>query len=140
MDRRNFIQQACFACMAASTGVIASALSGCATIPVLRTAADGNKILVDAQLFTNEVSALLLREKKLDYDILLVKTAAGFRALYMLCTHNQAALSGNQFSIVCPLHGSEFDFDGFPKKSPATERLRMFRVTEQDGKIIVHLS
>lgn len=126
--------------MAAGAGVLVSALSGCATLPVLRTAAEGNTIPVDAQLFTTEVTALLLREKKLDYDILLVKTPNGFKALYMLCTHNQAALSGNQFSIVCPLHGSEFDFEGFAKKGPATERLRMFRVSEHEGKIIVHLA
>lgn len=126
--------------MAASAGAMVSALSGCASIPVLRTASDGNKISVDAQLFTTEVTALLLREKKLDYDILLVKTAAGYRALYMICTHNQAALSGNKYSIVCPLHGSEFDFDGMVKKGPATKPLHLFKVTEEDGKIIVHLA
>lgn len=126
--------------MAAGAGAGVLSLSSCVSFPVLRIAADGNKIPVDAQLFTAEVTGLLLREKRLPYDILLVKTPNGYRALYMLCTHNAVALSGNQHTILCTEHGSEFDFEGSVKKGPATARLRMFKVSEEAGKIVVHLA
>lgn len=91
-------------------------------------------------LFTAEVNGLLLREKKLPYDILLIKTNEGYSALYMLCTHNSVALTSNKHSIICTDHGSEFNFDGSVKKGPATTRLHKFKVTEEDGKVVVHLS
>lgn len=126
--------------MALGTGVIASTLSSCSTLPVIQSAIDQNRIPFDPANFTEEVNAVLLRTKKFDHDILLRKNTDGtYRAIYMECTHNKFDLSSNKKQIFCTSHGAEFDFEGNVTKGPAVQKLKIFPVVSEGGKLFVRL-
>lgn len=140
MERREFIKKGCFACMALGTGVLATTLSSCSSLPIIQCAIDQNRIPFDPAAFTEDVNAVLLRTKKFDHDILLRKNAdETYRAIYMECTHNKYDLSSNKKQIFCTSHGAEFDFEGNVTKGPAVQKLKSFPVVSEAGKLFVHL-
>ena len=141
MDRRDFIKQSCFACMAPGSGVAISTLSSCSTLPIIKSDIESDKISIDPTNFADGVHSILIRTKKLDHDILLIKNPDNnYRALYMRCTHNHFSLSCNKSQIFCTSHGAEFDFEGNVTKGPAVNKLHTFHAVEENGKIIILLS
>ena len=140
MERREFIKKGCLACMALGVGVVSTTLSSCSPFPVIQSEINGDRIAFDPANFTTEVTAILLRTKKFEHDILVKKNSEGsYRALYMECTHNKFDLSSNKSQIFCTSHGAEFDFEGNVTKGPAVQKLRTFPVISVDGKLFVHL-
>ncbi len=142
MERRDFLKKGCVACVALGSGIVSSTLSSCNTLPIIRTDVESDRIFFDPALFTDEVSSILLRTKKLEYDVLVIKGEdSGYRAVYMNCTHNHFALSSNKKQIFCNSHGAEFDFDGNVLKGPATKKLKTFQViNDEGGKLFVHIN
>lgn len=126
--------------MALGSGVISTFLASCSTLPILKTTVDDGRIAFDPAIFTSEVTALRLRTKKLEHDVLVVKKAEdSYRAIYMQCTHNQFDLSANRKQIFCTSHGAEFNLEGNVTKGPAKENLKTFPVISENGKLFVHV-
>lgn len=141
MDRREFIKQSCFACMALGAGAVIPSLSSCTTLPIVKTDIESKKIIIDPASFTDGAQSILVRAKKLDHDILVIKNPDNtYRALYMRCTHNQFSLSCNKSQIFCTSHGAEFDFEGNVTKGPAVKKLLSFPIILENGKIIIAIS
>ncbi len=124
--------------MALGAGMVS--LSSCTAWPVIRSTAEGSRIPFDPALFTEEITAILLRTETLDYDILVVKRKdSTYNCIYMECTHNKFRLTSNKAQIFCTSHGAEFDFEGNVTKGPAVQKLKTFRVISEAGKLFVHL-
>ena len=62
-------------------------------------------------------------------DIVVINTAAGYRAFSSICTHAQCTVGSFTGSrIVCPCHGSQFDTSGAAVVGPATRALTPYAV------------
>lgn len=126
--------------MALGAGMAITSLSSCSTLPIIKSEVERDRIFVDPVNFA-ESNSLLIRTKRLDHDILLIKnTDDTYRALYMSCTHNHFSLSCNKSQIFCTSHGAEFDFDGNVTRGPAKKQLHRFPVTSENGKIVITIS
>ena len=61
------------------------------------------------------------------------------------CPHAEASLSDGDYladenAVECPLHGSTFDMGtGIPNEPPATEAVRVYAVTIDDGDVQVEI-
>jgi nitrite reductase/ring-hydroxylating ferredoxin subunit len=140
LERREFIKKGCFACMALGAGIVSTSLASCSSFPVLQASVEGDRIALDPANFTSEINVILLRTRKFDHDILVVKNIdSTYRAIYMECTHNKFSLSANKSQIFCTAHGAEFDFEGTVTKGPAAQKLKTFSVVSEHGKLFVHI-
>ncbi|MEM8798220.1 MAG: non-heme iron oxygenase ferredoxin subunit [Pseudomonadota bacterium] len=74
----------------------------------------------------------------------IYKTAKGFFATDLLCTHEQQSLEEGlviDCVIECPLHGGRFDIcTGKALSSPVTVDLKTYPVREENGRIFVQVS
>lgn len=73
--------------------------------------------------------------------VLLLRTAAGFRAVGAKCTHYGASLGKGVFDgalVRCAAHHACFDVDsGRAVRAPALDPLPVYRVEERDGSLFV---
>ena len=139
MNRRNFIHQSCIACMAVGAGV--SLLSSCITTKVATGSSEKGLLRIDAAQFTADTKSLLVRDKQLEFDILLVKiNETTYRALYMQCTHENNPLTYNSKGIYCLSHGSEFDMEGTVTLGPAARNLKQFPTQIENNFITIKIS
>ncbi|WP_184548862.1 ubiquinol-cytochrome c reductase iron-sulfur subunit [Mucilaginibacter sp. FT3.2] len=140
MDRRKFIQQSCTMCVAVGAGLVVGSLSGCATLPVYKTAVANNAVSVPVALF-GTTNFQLIQPKNQYYNIGLKKEADGtYTALLLKCTHadNQLTPTGNGYK--CDLHGSAFNGEGKVTIGPAERPLKKYRTEVQSDQIIIHLT
>jgi nitrite reductase/ring-hydroxylating ferredoxin subunit len=76
-------------------------------------------------------------------SILLVNFDGSLFGVSNICTHQEAFLSEGTLvgkSVVCPLHGSEFDLEtGKAVFPPATEPLQTYLVQIKDDSIFVEV-
>ena len=61
-------------------------------------------------------------------------------AVLLKCTHKGCELSPAAKSLRCPCHGSLFSPEGKVLGPPASEDLRLFKVTENKDHILIHIS
>lgn len=141
ISRRNFIKTGCTACMLAAAG--ASLLESCsAPLPLIKPAAGNGKQLTIAtdSFATGKGNLLVVRSPQLEYDILLVKEADTYKALYLRCTHEGVGLTPASNKIFCSAHGSQFDLDGNVVREPALRPLKTFPTEVINNQIIIHIS
>ena len=127
-------------CLAIGAGLVVGSLSSCSTLPMYKTATEGNKIAVPASLFAQS-NFQIIQAKGLYYNIGLRKEKDNtYTALLLRCTHadNQLTPKGNGFT--CTLHGSAFDTGGQVTKGPAQRPLTKYPTETIQGNIIIHLS
>lgn len=137
-SRRSFIKAGCLHCSAALG--IGFLLEGCSSkIPVYKTVADNEGLAIPEAQFADGKQMLLIRTAKLENDILLLKKANGYEALYLQCTHEGVGLTTTNTKIVCTAHGSIFDFEGNVLKEPALKPLKKFTTELRDQKIFIQL-
>ena len=78
-----------------------------------------------------------------DEEILLVRAAAGIRAMAYLCSHQELALEGGceeGGSWICPHHGAKFSLEtGEALSMPAISGVQLFQVKEESGSVYVML-
>lgn len=140
MHRREFIKQGCFACMALGAGVSMASLSSCSPLPVLKTDYSDGIIQVNPLLLPEGWKAAVIRTKKLENDILLVKNEnETYHAVYLVCTHNNTSLSPTGKEIICTLHNGRFDWKGNVLEGPAPKKLRTFKVSEKNNLLVIEL-
>jgi len=83
---------------------------------------------------------VLLKSEKLGFPICLYHTNSGeYVALLMMCTHKGCELKPQGFTLVCPCHGSEFSEYGIVQNPPAEEKLKRFKVSEDETNIYIYL-
>jgi Rieske Fe-S protein len=141
MRRREFIKSGCTACLLAAAGV--SLLEGCAaSLPMIKVdGAERSDLVINPDSFLhNKDNMLVVRSKQLECDILLIKNADSYKALYLKCTHEGVGLTPTANKIFCSAHGSVFDLDGKVVKEPALRPLRTFNTQFINNQIIIHLN
>lgn len=135
--RRNFIKQSCMACMGLTAlGSLVSACGSSRAVIHPTWTQEALQISLDAFL---TASAVVVRHKNVEYDILVVKEATQYTALQMRCTHNDIGLTYAGKKLICSAHGSEFDLHGQVLKAPASRNLHSYRTSVQDQQLLVHL-
>lgn len=136
-SRREFLKQSCLLCIGASQlGVL---MSSCGTAQSLAQASiENNTLVVTKEKFATS-NTVLVRNRQLPFDILLVKNNEQYSALQMRCTHNDVALSFTGKKLVCNAHGSEFDLEGKVTKEPAEKTLTHYKISENANSILIHL-
>jgi cytochrome b6-f complex iron-sulfur subunit len=80
-----------------------------------------------------EGGALVLPEAR----CAILRTASGFAAYDLTCTHLGCTVSVNAQGFACPCHGSRFDVSGAVVSGPAPRPLRRLELTRRDGRLLV---
>lgn len=136
-SRRQFIKNSCLACM--GMGSLATLLTACgSTQAVFTPLQDKRKLVVPKEKFA-ATSSIIVKNKLLEFTILLVKNNNSFKALQMRCTHNDVALSFTGKKLLCHAHGSEFDLNGKVIKDPAPKSLTEYPISEDAQNIYIHI-
>lgn len=145
MNRRNFITDACTACLSATA--ISALLTSCRLTKYL--SGDLNKDGVTINLSDFEISHdgkttyrpyIIVRNDALKFPICVYRfNDSEYSALWMQCAHQGAELQASGSFLQCPAHGSEFDSKGRVTSGPATSNLRSFPVTINDHQLFIDL-
>ena len=142
-NRRDFIKQSGTACTAiAGLGFLMTAESCSAPANVTASAYDAalNKITIPLSSFGTQ-NKLVVDGPNGDYKIFLIKKSdTEISALQMKCTHRGHGLNMQDTNLHCPLHGSEFDFDGNVTEGPAASPLKKFPVSVENGNAVIALA
>jgi len=140
MDRKEFIQTSCSACMLMTAGFFLSAMPGCTPkYSVFKTEVVDKKLTLPLSAF-KQSSLQLVRPKGWYYDIAVEKNNDNtYTALLLQCTHqeNQLTPDGNGFH--CNLHGSQFDSEGNVRKGPAERPLQRYRTYMDMNSLIIEI-
>lgn len=126
------------ACLGLSTLGLVGASCG-TTKQVLKATVDKETIKVPLDNFLT-ANTLIIKNKSLAYDILLVKKDASYTALQMRCSHNDYPLTFSRKKLTCNSHGSEFDLNGKVLKEPAARSLSQYKTTIDEQHITIHLN
>lgn len=139
-NRRDFVKKSCLICM--GLGGMASILESCASAyPIVKTSSASNKFLtVPLSTFANQVKIAIVRDDKLNDDLLLVKNEKGFKALIMVCTHEINPLYATDTRIICNAHGAQFDFNGQVIKEPALYPLDEYKTEIINNNVHIYIN
>jgi 3-phenylpropionate/trans-cinnamate dioxygenase ferredoxin component len=103
--------------------------------------------MAEKSLIVDNASKIKVGEKlPLEFDgnrILLIRLPDGFYAVDEICTHENVSLqegSVDNGEIECSKHGARFDIKtGDVRSLPAFQPLKIYSVTQQDNKILIHI-
>jgi cytochrome b6-f complex iron-sulfur subunit len=71
---------------------------------------------------------------------LLVRSAGGFAAFSLTCTHLGCSLQQEAEGFTCPCHGSQFDEEGRVLRGPAVQDLERLQViVDESDHVIIHI-
>lgn len=136
MDRRKFIQGIS---VAAASCSLSTGLTGCSYARVVPHDLTQNFIRIRKDSF-GEDFGVLIQESKLIAPIYVRKHADNdYTATLLYCSHKGCEVRPKQNSLVCPCHGSEFDFDGTLRSAPAEEDLFRFPVLTSNDFIQIQV-
>lgn len=140
IERRKFLTNACKLCAGTVlTGFAMSALSSCTPLSIIKTTANNKLLLIPINSFKPNENKLIVRTD-MEFDILLIKTPENkYKALYLKCTHYPNPVMVNKTNLVCPSHGSTFNFDGDVTGEPATKPLQQFNISTDEQNISIQL-
>ena len=142
-SRRAFIKSSCAVCTSiVAAGFIATALNSCGTsLPIYRATNENNLLHIPLASFSGQTKMLLVRNRKLSFDILLIKvTETEYRSLLMKCTHQANPLTATDKGLYCASHGSSFDLLGNVLKEPAQKPLKKFNAAINGNFIEINLN
>jgi len=141
-SRREFILQTSSFCAAAAGLGFLATLDGCKTPSGLALSsydAATNKISLPLSSF-NGHDKLVIDGPGSEYRIFLMKKSdLEITALQLKCTHRGHGVDMEETRLHCPLHGSEFDFDGNVTNGPAASPLKKFPATVEGGNVVIVL-
>ena len=137
MDRKEFIKQCGFYCLAAiGAGIL---LEGCKAPYYAPNTISGNKISIRKADFL-EHKFILVKNERLQAPIYVSKlNEQEYSAVLMLCTHKGCELNPASNFLVCPCHGSEFSNTGKVLSPPAEQDLKKFNVSTDNENIYIQL-
>jgi len=110
-----------------------------AGLPLVKISPKDRSLFVPLNKFSDKNNLLVVRCNNLENDILLVKNANEYKALYLKCTHEGVGLTATDKKILCSAHGSAFDFDGNVLKEPALRPLRQFHTEVINDNLVIQL-
>lgn len=91
------------------------------------------------ELDTDQMKLLHIGERR----IVLGKTETKFVAFNDRCPHKGGSLAGGMMicgTVQCPWHGSQFSCEtGDVKAGPAKDKIESYQITEDNGKVYLHL-
>ncbi|MBL7773957.1 MAG: Rieske (2Fe-2S) protein [Chitinophagaceae bacterium] len=135
MNRKHFIRAGCMLCIgmmlpihdvvanAKTKKYKASLVDGTLTVPLAEIADD---------------NMLILKNKELEFNILLIRKEGEFKALQMMCTHEGVPVTLSGETMHCSAHGSRFDFDGNVLQEPALKPLIQYEVSLNNNSILIN--
>ena len=124
ISRRRFLGGV--ACTLAAAG-----LPGCAAAPVQRGVLRDDRLVLDLAETQAQMAgrpAILVEAAGAPVQFILIRQGDAWRALSALCTHQNCQVRPQRHLLVCPCHGSTFDFDGQVTRGPAPKALPAYRV------------
>lgn len=143
ITRKEFLEQtAALAILGASTGTLATLLTGCTTVRYVSGAENTttNVVTVPLAEFADGAFVVVRKSGKLPAPVYLSKHADGtFSALVMKCTHKGCEVRPAGDLLICPCHGSEFTNKGVVLSPPALENLLSFRTSVDAVSVTIHL-
>lgn len=145
ITRKEFLEQtAALAVLGASTGTLATLLTGCTTVRYVSGTENinANAVAVTVPLaeFADGAFVVVRKGGKLSAPVYLCKHADGtFSALVMKCTHKGCEVRPAGDLLICPCHGSEFTNKGVVLSPPALENLLSFRTSVDATSVTIHL-
>lgn len=142
MNRRNFLQSSCQLCLLGFIGAATtSILDGCvAASSIYKTNVKNNEISVPLNLLNGQ-KVQIISAPETDFDIAVRTEPNGtYKAFLLSCTHHENPLNvvGNGF--LCPLHGSQFDFEGNVRKGPASLPLTQYKTHIANGNLFITIT
>ncbi len=145
MTRKDFIVNACTACLSATA--ISSLISSCTTTRYISGNLGKDGLTVSKDEFkirqkggTAYSSFIIVRNEALKYPICLYRiNDQEYSALWMQCTHQGAELQASGDVLQCSAHGSEFNNKGEVRNGPASTKLKTFPVTITSSEIFIDL-
>jgi Rieske Fe-S protein len=145
MTRKNFIVNACTACISATA--ISSLLSSCASTRYVpgNLGKDGltvskDEFMIKQRENTAYRSFIIVRNDALQYPICIYRFSdEEYSALWMRCTHQGTELQASGDVLQCPAHGSEFNNKGQVTNGPADNHLRAFPITVTNTELFIDL-
>ncbi len=145
MNRRDFIQKGCTACL--SVTVMAGLLSSCGATHYIAGKLGKDGLMVPLDDFKTGKgpdaafrSFIIIRNEALQYPICVYRfSQTDYSALWMRCSHQGAELQVSGDAMHCPAHGSEFNSKGQVTSGPAAQSLRSFPVTVSDTELFIDL-
>lgn len=139
-SRREFIKHSCKICAAGLTiGWLTTQLSACASMPVLKIENENGVLVVPVSSFTEKNNLVIVRNNRMEYDILLVKSGNSYTALQMKCTHQDNPLTVNSTGLFCASHGSIFDLNGNVTKEPALQPLKKYSTKITESSVCINI-
>ena len=143
ITRKEFLEQtAALAVLGASTGTLATLLTGCTTVRYVSgtESTTANAVTVTLAEFADGAFVVVRKGGKLSAPVYLCKHADGaFSALVMKCTHKGCEVRPAGDLLTCPCHGSEFTNKGVVLSPPALENLLSFRTSVDAVSVTIHL-
>lgn len=122
--------------------VVCAGLAGCRTLNPDARLFEGT--LTDGRVELGAADSLAVGEQMkvtiagADDVVLIARTGeAEYHAVQMYCTHfgSEVALADGGSKLRCTNHGAEFDFTGKVLKGPASNPLKAYAVTTEEGKL-----
>lgn len=138
MERRDFLKNSCYACMAAIALGSLFTIESCSTPGAVYTARiRKGRIVIPLKAF-GDGQTLLVQTIAYREPILVIRKSPGeAKALLMRCSHRGEVLEQRQGQLVCKAHGSVFDLDGNVLLNPASRPLTSFRAILDSRNCIV---
>ena len=133
------MQTVCGTAAAAVCGGVSLAMTGCTTAPSVTPEFRNGGLAIPTLLLTESASVIVRRG--LSAPIVVHRSEEGdYTALLLRCTHKACRPQVFEYSLDCPCHGSQFDFDGTVLSGPAETNLQTFPVTEDgEGNLFIAL-
>ena len=142
-NRRDFLKQSGTACAAIAGLGFLTTLEACKTTGATASSnydAATNKVTVPMTAFASQ-NKIVVDGPNGDYRIFLMKKSeTEITALQLKCTHRGHAVNMEETDLHCPLHGSEFDFEGNVIHGPAAVPLKKFPAEVVGGSVVISVA
>ena len=140
LNRRDFLKTSCQACLAVMAAGIVGSEMACKPSKGIYSAKIRKGVMSVPMKAFNDQQTMLVQTYNFKEPLILIRKKEGeVKALLMRCTHKGVELEKIGDQLVCPAHGSIFDFDGKVIQSPAGEALTSFPAVTDGRTVLVKI-
>jgi Rieske Fe-S protein len=146
MQRRDFIKGTCKFCLLGAAG-FAVALEACSPKSGAAVAekpksvpAQNNTALIPLSNLGTDKEYHIITVEKYPYEIAVQQRQDNtYKAILLMCTHQDNALTPTGNGYTCNVHGSKFNRDGKVMNGPAEQPLIELKTEIQSTNLLIHL-